>query len=55
MCRKYWSWIWTGGPADNFAFFTDTQKFILSIGMIIGRLEFFTVLILLSREFWKKF
>jgi hypothetical protein len=43
------------GPADNFAFFTDTQKFILSIGMIIGRLEFFTVLILLSREFWKKF
>ncbi|GAX86946.1 trk system potassium uptake protein [Lebetimonas natsushimae] len=43
------------GPADNFAFFTDTQKFILAIGMIIGRLEFFTVLILLSREFWKKF
>jgi trk system potassium uptake protein TrkH len=43
------------GPVDNFAFFTQTQKFILAIGMIIGRLEFFTVLILLSRDFWKKF
>ncbi|WP_024791815.1 TrkH family potassium uptake protein [Lebetimonas sp. JS138] len=43
------------GPADNFAFFTQPQKFILAIGMIIGRLEFFTVLMLLSREFWKKF
>jgi trk system potassium uptake protein TrkH len=43
------------GPADNFAFFTQTQKFILSIGMIIGRLECYTVLILLSKNFWKKF
>jgi trk system potassium uptake protein TrkH len=43
------------GPADNFEFFTSTQKFVLAIGMIIGRLEFFTVLILLSCEFWKKF
>jgi trk system potassium uptake protein TrkH len=43
------------GPVDNFAFFTQTQKFVLAIGMIIGRLEFFTVLMLLSRDFWKKF
>ena len=43
------------GPVDNFAFFTEPQKFILALGMIIGRLEFFTVLILLSRDFWKKF
>jgi len=43
------------GPVDNFAFFTQTQKLVLAIGMIIGRLEFFTVLILLSRDFWKKF
>ncbi|MEO1928300.1 MAG: potassium transporter TrkG [Nautiliaceae bacterium] len=43
------------GPVDNFAFFTPTQKIILAVGMIIGRLEFFTVLILLSRDFWKKF
>jgi trk system potassium uptake protein TrkH len=43
------------GPIDNFAFFTDTQKLILAIGMIIGRLEFYTVLILLTKDFWKKF
>jgi trk system potassium uptake protein TrkH len=43
------------GPVDNFAFFTQPQKLILAIGMIIGRLEFFTVLILLSKDFWKKF
>jgi trk system potassium uptake protein TrkH len=43
------------GPVNNFAFFTQTQKLILAIGMIIGRLEFFTVLILLSKDFWKKF
>jgi len=43
------------GPVDNFSFFTQTQKLVLAIGMIIGRLEFFTVLILLSRDFWKKF
>jgi trk system potassium uptake protein TrkH len=43
------------GPVDNFAFFTDTQKIILATGMIIGRLEFYTVLILLSKDFWKKF
>jgi len=43
------------GPVDNFAFFTQTQKLVLAIGMIIGRLEFFTALILLSKDFWKKF
>jgi trk system potassium uptake protein TrkH len=43
------------GPVDNFAFFSKTQKIVLSIGMIIGRLEFFTVLMLLSKDFWKKF
>ncbi len=42
------------GPAYNFAFFTPVQKIILSIGMIIGRLEFFTVIILLHKDFWKK-
>ena len=43
------------GPADNFAIFTDTQKVILAIFMIIGRLEFYTFFILFSREFWKRF
>lgn len=43
------------GPVDNFGFFNDFDKIVLSIGMIIGRLEFYTVLILFSSSFWKKF
>jgi len=41
------------GPVDNFAFFTPFQKLILSLAMIIGRLEFFTVIIVLNKNFWK--
>ena len=43
------------GPAHNYAFFSDIDKIILSIAMIIGRLEFYTVFLLFSRSFWKKF
>jgi trk system potassium uptake protein TrkH len=43
------------GPADNFAFFNDFDKIFLSIAMIIGRLECYTVFILLSASFWRKF
>ena len=43
------------GPADNFGFFSDLDKVIFSLGMIIGRLECYTVFILFSASFWKKF
>ena len=43
------------GPANNFADFSDIDKIIFSIAMIMGRLEFYTVFVLMSREFWKKF
>lgn len=43
------------GPVQNYAFFSDSDKVILSIAMIIGRLEFYTVFLLFSRSFWKKF
>lgn len=43
------------GPAQNYAFFSGVDKIILSIAMIIGRLEFYTVFLLFSRSFWKKF
>jgi len=43
------------GPSNNFSFFSDIDKIILSLGMIIGRLECYTVYILLSISFWKKF
>jgi len=43
------------GPSDNFSFFNDFDKIFLSIAMIIGRLECYTVFILFSSAFWKKF
>ena len=43
------------GPADNFSFFNDFDKIFLSIAMIIGRLECYTVFVLLSSSFWRKF
>ncbi len=43
------------GPAQNYAFFNSEDLAVLSVAMIIGRLEFFTVLLLFSRSFWKQF
>lgn len=40
------------GPADNFGFFSDGSKFILSITMVAGRLELFTLLMLFTGKFW---
>ncbi|MAS86423.1 MAG: potassium transporter TrkH [Micavibrio sp.] len=42
------------GPAGNFAPLPDLSKVIMCVGMILGRLELFTVLVLLSPTFWKK-
>lgn len=41
------------GPAGNFSPLPDAAKWVLSIGMIVGRLELFTLLILLSPTFWR--
>ena len=43
------------GPSDNFAFFSDIDKIVFSVAMIIGRLECYTFFVLLSNSFWKKF
>ena len=40
------------GPAGNFAEVSDPAKWVLIIGMLLGRLEILTVLILLLPEFW---
>ncbi len=42
------------GPADNYAFFSPFGKWFLSILMLIGRLELFTVLVLFTGAFWRK-
>lgn len=42
------------GPAANFAHISIFGKWILSFLMLVGRLELFTVIILLSPAFWRK-
>ena len=41
------------GPAGNFAPLPDAAKWLLSAGMLLGRLELFTVMVLFSRAFWR--
>lgn len=43
----------TIGPTGNFAPLNDVAKWLISAGMLIGRLEIFTVLILFSPSFWR--
>ena len=41
------------GPVNNFAQLPDLVKWILSLLMLLGRLELFTVLIIFSPFYWK--
>ena len=41
------------GPVDNYAYLPDAAKWWSSFLMLIGRLELFTVLILLTPFFWR--
>lgn len=42
------------GPTGNFADFSVLSKIVMSIGMLVGRLEFYPILILFSPYMWKK-
>ena len=42
------------GPADNYAHLPAMGKWVLSFCMLAGRLEFYTVLIIFTRAFWRK-
>ena len=42
------------GPTQSFAFMSDFSKFLSSILMLLGRLEYFTLLLLFFPSFWKK-
>ena len=42
------------GPTCNYSGYSDFSKIILSIDMLAGRLEIFPMLVLLSRNSWKK-
>ena len=41
------------GPNGNFASLPETSKWILSLGMILGRLELFAILVLFLPSFWR--
>ena len=42
------------GPFDNYAWFSDFAKWVLTVCMLLGRLEFFSLLILLSPAYWRR-
>ena len=41
------------GPAGNYKALSDPAKWLLSAGMLLGRLELFTVLVLFMPRFWR--
>ncbi len=41
------------GPNGNFSSLPDLSKWILTLGMILGRLELFAILVLFLPSFWK--
>ncbi|MDW7675434.1 MAG: potassium transporter TrkG, partial [Bacillota bacterium] len=42
------------GPVENFAFLPAHAKFVHSFLMLLGRLEIYTILVLLLPNFWRK-
>jgi trk system potassium uptake protein TrkH len=43
----------TIGPSGNFSTLNDTAKWLLSAGMLVGRLELLVVLVLFLPRFWR--
>ncbi|MCA8909235.1 MAG: potassium transporter TrkH, partial [Rhodospirillaceae bacterium] len=41
------------GPAGTFTNLPDAAKWLMSFGMLLGRLEVFTVLVLFLPSFWR--
>lgn len=41
------------GPADNYAFLSDTSKWFLSWNMLAGRLELFSAIVIFYPSFWR--
>jgi len=42
------------GPTDNYAAIPGVGKWILIVCMLLGRLEIYTILVLLVPSFWRK-
>ena len=44
----------TVGPSSNYSLIPSAGKAILIFSMLLGRLELYTVLVVLSPMFWKR-
>ena len=42
------------GPTENYGFLSDASKLVLSFCMLLGRLEFFSLLSLFAPSFWRR-
>ena len=42
------------GPTDNYGGLPDLAKWVLAMCMVAGRLEFYTVIVILTPAFWRK-
>jgi trk system potassium uptake protein TrkH len=42
------------GPSTTYAVLTDFQTWVCSIAMLIGRLELFTVMVIFTRDYWRR-
>ena len=42
------------GPAGNYAVLSDFQTWVCTLAMLLGRLELFTMLVLLTPAYWRK-
>ncbi len=42
------------GPPRTYAMFNDFQTWVCSFAMLLGRLEFCTLLVVLTPTFWRK-
>jgi len=43
------------GPNGNFSLLPDFSKWILTVGMILGRLELFAIILLFIPSFWRRY
>ena len=43
-----------GSVAENYASLTDPAKSAMVVGMVLGRLEIFTILVLFTGMYWRK-
>ena len=42
------------GPASNYPGLTDYESWVLTFTMLLGRLEVFSLRVLLTPQFWRK-